>query len=279
MIAGRSRTFYRYVALGDSLTEGVGDEPHRDGTPRGWADRFAEQIAALAPQLCYANLAVRGRRVAEVREEQLEPALALKPDLASVIAGVNDLIRPRSDLDAALVHMDEMTSALRSQGATVLTVSFPDPPPLVPLARLMRARLAAFNAGVRSVARDRGAVLVDLSGSPLATDTRLWSDDRLHLNAQGHRQLAYEVAEAMIGPQVLEWQAGVELAAPAPSAVAARVQAELRWGYRFLMPWIGRRLTGRSTGDGRQAKRPELLPLSALSAPAQTREQMAVHNE
>ncbi len=267
MIGGHVTTLYRYVALGDSLTEGIGDDRNLDGTPRGWADRFAEQIAGLAPQLLYANLAVRGRRVAEVREEQLEAALALEPDLASVIAGVNDLIRPRSDLDAALAHMDAMTRALRNQGATVLTVSFPDPPPLVPLARLMRGRLAAFNAGLRSVADAQGAVLVDLAQSPLGTDPRLWCDDRLHLNAEGHRYLAHVMAEAVTGPQALEWSSEAVLAAPAPADVGARLQAELRWGYRFLMPWIGRRVTGRSSGDGRRAKRPELLPLAAQRVP------------
>src|SRR3954466_9574620 len=91
--------FHRYVALGDSGTEGVGDEPHPDGSERGWADRLAAILAEKNPQLLYAHLAVRGRLTAQIHEEQLGPALALEPDLATVMAGLNDIIRPRHDLD------------------------------------------------------------------------------------------------------------------------------------------------------------------------------------
>lgn len=100
--------FHRYVALGDSGTEGVGDQPHPDGSERGWADRLAEFLADANPQLLYANLAVRGSLAAQVREQQVAPALALEPDLITVVAGINDVIRPRLDLDASLAHMDEM---------------------------------------------------------------------------------------------------------------------------------------------------------------------------
>jgi lysophospholipase L1-like esterase len=266
MNAVSTKPFQRYVALGDSQTEGVGDELHPDGTPRGWADRFAEQLSGVSPELLYANLAVRGRRIVQVHEEQLEPALVLKPDLASVIAGVNDMIRPRFDLDAALSHMDAMTGVLRSQGATVLTATFPDPSSVAPLARLMRERLAAFNAGLRALAAAHGALLVDLERVPLAADPRLWCDDRLHLNAEGHRELAAAMAEAVLGMPAPDERPNVASIPPSAHDAHARLLAELRWGYRFLLPWIWRRLTGRSSGDGRRAKRPELLPVSPTEA-------------
>ena len=85
--------YLRYVAMGDSQTEGVGDGDDVTGL-RGWADRLAERLAIGNPGLQYANLAVRGRLAAQVHTEQLGPALALRPDLATVFAGVNDLLRP-----------------------------------------------------------------------------------------------------------------------------------------------------------------------------------------
>jgi lysophospholipase L1-like esterase len=252
--------FHRYVALGDSGTEGVGDEPHPDGSERGWADRLAEFLAEANPQLLYANLAVRGRRLAEVREEQLAPALALEPDLATVIAGINDLLRPRFDLGASLGQLEAMLRALRQAGATVVTGTYPDVSPINPVARLTRKRLGFFNAGVRDVARRTGALLVEAEDFPLLADKRLWCDDRLHLSPVGHRGLAAATARTLgladvddMLPESLERH-------------RMRLGEELRWARTFLAPWIHRRLTGRSSGDGRVCKRPELLALQQQSA-------------
>ncbi len=252
--------FSRYVALGDSQTEGVGDDLHRDGVERGWADRFAEVLALENPHLLYANLAVRGRRIGEVHEQQLAAALALEPDLVSVIAGMNDVIRPRFDLDAALAHMDEMQRALCASGATVLTTTFPDLSSFTPAARLVRTRLARFNVGLRAIAEARGSLLLDAEQIQLASDRRLWCDDRLHLNPDGHRVFA----SAMAGTLELSavdhtWRGPLP---PAPlEPPGRRLQDELRWVQTFLLPWIGRRLTGRSSGDRRYAKRPKLESL------------------
>ena len=49
--------FLRYVAIGDSTTEGL-EDPYPDGSGyRGWADRLAERMAQASPGLLYANLA------------------------------------------------------------------------------------------------------------------------------------------------------------------------------------------------------------------------------
>src|ERR1044071_5560938 len=105
----------RYVAIGNSTTEGM-DDPRPDGTYRGWADRLAERLAEINPDLLYANLAVRGRRISQVRAEQLAPALALEPDLATVVAGLNDLLRRRYDPDATAGHLEAMLVELRGAG-------------------------------------------------------------------------------------------------------------------------------------------------------------------
>src|SRR5581483_2778619 len=177
-----NRGFHRFVAIGDSTTEGL-DDPADTGGYRGWADRLADRLAALEPDFRYANLAVRGRYVDQVRSEQLGPALALRPDLAGVIAGVNDLLRPRCDIDQVVGVLDEMFAAMIGIGATVVTVTQPDPAAVVRMARPVRRRLLAYNQGLRESAVRRGVVVVDFGRMPIATHPVFWSEDRLHLNA------------------------------------------------------------------------------------------------
>ena len=249
--------FHRYVALGDSGTEGLGDDPHPDGSERGWADRLAAVLAEANPDLLYANLAVRGRRLAEVHEQQLAPALALEPDLATVVAGINDLLRGKFDLDASLSHVDEMLRDLRAAGSTVVTATYPDVSGLVPGARLLRNRLRQFNDGLRSVAASNEALIVEAEDFPVLADSKMWCTDRLHLSPEGHRGLAAATA------RTLGLTGGPSLPAQeTASARRHRLQEDVQWARAFLLPWIGRRLTGRSSGDGRFAKRPDLGPLA-----------------
>jgi lysophospholipase L1-like esterase len=256
-------TYTRYVALGDSQTEGVGDGDDISGL-RGWADRLAERLARHEPGLRYANLAVRGRLAGQVRAEQLAPALALRPDLATVVAGVNDLLRPRFDADEVAGHLEAMFAALTAQGARVATLTFPDPGRISPLARRLAPRVTALNDRVREAARRHGVVVADTAAQPVAADPRLWSPDRLHAGPLGHDRIAAAVAHALELPG-----SDADWADPLPTTAPARpsITAELRWAASFLGPWLARRLRGRSSGDGRTAKRPELLPMTASGSP------------
>ena len=254
--------FHRYVALGDSGTEGVGDYPHPDGSERGWADRLAELLAEANPQLLYATLAVRGSLVAQVHEQQLAPALELEPDLITVVAGINDVVRPRLDLDTSVTHMAEMLRDLAaSAAATVVTATFPDVSPINPVARLARRRLQHFNERLRTIASKRGALLVEAEDFPVLADRRMWCEDRLHLSPEGHRGLA--AATALTLGVSIDDPSAPGPHSPGPSvARRLRLNEELRWARAFLLPWMHRRLTGRSSGDGRHAKRPQLAPVS-----------------
>ena len=126
--------YRRYVAIGDSMTEGLGD-PDPAGGHRGWADRLAEVLAGQEPSLAYANLAVRGRTTAQIRAEQLGPALELQPDLVTVMAGMNDLVRSGFDAASVVADIEEMFARLTESGARVATVTFPDLGKVSPLAR------------------------------------------------------------------------------------------------------------------------------------------------
>ncbi|MGW4891977.1 SGNH/GDSL hydrolase family protein, partial [Kitasatospora sp. NPDC004240] len=188
--------YLRYVALGDSQTEGVGDGDDATGL-RGWADRLAERIAVTSPGLGYANLAVRGRLAGQVRAGQLAPALALRPDLATVVAGFNDLLRPGFDADEVAGHLEAMFAALTAQGARVATVTFPDAARITPLARPIGPRVVALNDRLRAAADRHGVLVAETARHPVVTDPRLWSADRLHAGPLGHDRIAAAVAEAL----------------------------------------------------------------------------------
>ncbi|GGL30038.1 SGNH/GDSL hydrolase family protein [Planomonospora parontospora] len=257
--------YLRYVALGDSQTEGLGDGDETAGL-RGWADRLADRLAATSPGLRYANLAVRGRLASQVHAEQLGPALALRPDLATVVAGVNDLLRPRFDADEVAGHLEAMFAALTAQGALVATLTFPDIARIAPLARPAAPRAAALNQRIRAAASRHGVVVAETSHHAVVTDPRLWSRDRLHASPLGHERIAAAVAHALGLPgSGDDWTHPLPSPAAVPSGWRAAA-AEARWAATFLGPWLGRRLRGRSSGDGRTAKRPHLLPVAVLPA-------------
>jgi uncharacterized protein (DUF952 family)/lysophospholipase L1-like esterase len=253
--------FGRYVALGDSQTEGLLDPDGRGGY-RGWADRLAELLAVDDPHLAYANLAVRGKLIGAIHAEQLEPALALRPDLATVMGGLNDLLRPGFDPQPAVAHLDAMVAALRAAGATVLTNTFPALEEIAPVLRRLAPRVHAFNDGIREVAARRGARLVDFAARGVGTDPRIWSPDRIHANPFGHALIAAAFADTLGRSGHEGWSD--PLPARAPLSALHRAGTEARWLGTNVAPWLLRRARGRSSGDGITAKRPRLLPVAPV---------------
>ena len=257
-----ARRFERYVAIGDSSTEGL-DDPAGDGSFRGWANRLAEQIArtqAGRGGLHYANLGVRGRTTREIRAQQLAPALAMRPDLVSLFSGTNDIVSRRFDLAAVAADLGAMMTAVRATGATLLTFTLPDLAPVMPIAHRLAPRITTLNEAIRQAAGRTGAVLVDFAEHPVASDPRLWSPDRLHANADGHARIAAALAEALGLPGAdSAWRQPLPPAAP--RSTARRLRDELVWGKNYLLPWLVRHSLGRSSGDRRRPKRPELAPV------------------
>ncbi len=250
----------RYVAVGDSFTEGVADPADGPGECRGWADRLAEHLAVAQGSIDYANLAVRGRLLGQVLDEQLPAALAAGPDLISLVAGGNDLLRPGADPDRLAAALDEAVAEIRSTGADVLLATGVDPRQ-TPLIGRTRGRSATYNAHLWSIARRHGAVVLDQWGAAWVQDRRMWDADRLHLNPEGHRRTALAAAAVLGVPVEEDW--ATPLAPEPPGARRERVVAEVTWVRSFVVPWVGRRLRGRSSGDGRVAKRPQLTTLTA----------------
>jgi lysophospholipase L1-like esterase len=182
----------RFTVLGDSLSEGVGDRV--DGGWRGWAALLAEGIAGPGQRVEFRNFAVSGAQSREVAEQQAPEAVAFRPDLASVVVGVNDTLRHTFDIARLARRLDRVCADLTEGGAVLLTACLPDPgrmlglPP--PLARPLARRQKAVNDLVHAVSARYDAVHLHLT-DPLWTDDRsLWSADRLHPGERGHRAVA-----------------------------------------------------------------------------------------
>jgi lysophospholipase L1-like esterase len=258
-----------FVAIGDSFTEGLHD-PDPGGGYRGWADRVAGAMAQRRSGFQYANLAIRGKLLDQVLAEQLPRAVAMAPDLVSLAAGGNDILRG-SDVDVLAAQFESGVAKLQAAGCRVIIFTGFDPR-MFPVIRWLRGRIAAYDMHLRGIADEAGCDLVDLWSMRALNDTRAWSPDRLHLTGEGHRLVALRTCEVLGVPVTAAWRAPLPPAAAAVSRDGARWLAarrqDARWAREFAAPWLRRRLTGASSGDGLSAKRPELLALSASASAA-----------
>jgi lysophospholipase L1-like esterase len=256
--------FRRYVAIGDSSTEGL-EDPDGNGGYRGWADRLAQHIADGQDEpLEYANLAIRGKRMNEIRTGQLYDALGMRPDLLSVFGGMNDVIVPRCDFDSIRADYVIIFSLARSQGAMVLSFTVPDLAAINPLGMTFRQRVTKLNDIIRAEAERHDVVVMDFEQYPVAQDPRLWFADRLHGNELGHEKVAAALAWRLGIDSFDEgWAVPLE-GEPVRPRGRQLVTSDIDWAVRYLAPWLGNGIRGIRTGRGIQRKRPipEVLPKS-----------------
>jgi lysophospholipase L1-like esterase len=253
-----------FVAMGDSFTEGLGD-PYPDGVhDRGWADlvaaRLAAEAAARGAEFGYANLAIRGRLFGRVGDEQLPAALAMRPGLVSFAAGGNDALRRSFEPGPLTARFDETIGTLRAAGADVILFRSTDVSRRLPAAKVLKPRVELLNRLVTEIARRHGAYLVDLWDDDAFLHPDAFSVDRLHLSPAGHRRVAAHVLTALGLVPDPDWLASPDPVVRASWRVARA--ADARWAAQYLAPWVRRRLTGRSSGDLRVPKRPDLSPLT-----------------
>jgi lysophospholipase L1-like esterase len=248
-------TISRYVALGDSFTEGIGDPhpPSANGL-RGWADLVAIQLAEHRPDFRYANLAVRGRTMHDVLEDQIDAAIALEPDLVTIYAGLNDLLKIRTDIDAMMARYGEAMARLQRAGARVLTFTAADIG-TVPVFRRLRGRAAIYNELLRAVVDELGLDLVDFWRLKEFRDPRMWDGDRIHLSPVGHVQIAVRVLDKLAVPHELACPIGAQV----PGVRSLR--ADLYWAATFAAPWAFRRLRRLTPGAGIE---PKLASMTAV---------------
>ncbi len=254
--------FRSFVALGDSFTEGMSDALP-DGTYRGWADLLAQRLAARRAGFRYANLAVRGKLMRQIAREQVAPGAAMGADLVTLVGGLNDVLRPRCDMAEICGLFEESVARLAPSCRQLVLMRSPGR--RGPVLERYRARMETLFAFIDDAAQRHGALVVDLFASRSLGDPRLWADDRLHLTAEGHRRVAEAVWQRLGFEPGFDWDQPLPLTAPGSWAV--RRGADLRFAREHLLPWIGRRLSGRSSGDGLAPKRPDLAPLPVEDYP------------
>lgn len=246
------RTFPSYVAIGDSFTEGVGDDLP-DGRVRGWADLVAVGLAfASTEPVTYANLAIRGRLLAPIISGQLDAALALEPALLSVNGGGNDILRPRVSIPAIADQLEAAVDRATAAGAHVVLASGANPSRHMPFGSLVQVRGSRLAQALKDRLPKDNVTFVDNWSDAELGEIRYWSRDKIHLNPLGHQRVASNVLAALGVP--------VPAVSGAPSPVDARMRAAAYWR-EYVFPWIGRRLTGRSSGDNRQPKIATLQPV------------------
>ncbi|MDT5327576.1 MAG: hypothetical protein QOF25_4728 [Mycobacterium sp.] len=254
--------YSRYVALGDSQTEGLWDGDDNTGV-YGFADRLAVMLDTLHPGIAYANLAVRSRRIRDVLDDQLPAALDMEPDLITSCIGMNDVTRPGRTFERALADLDYLHDRLAESGATVVTTTFPDLARILPVGRLIAGRVVEINDVIRSAAVRHAFRLVDLYGVPSMTDPDTWSTDRVHGSPRGHALFAAAAAEALGLPgSNHDWaHARPDVVQP---GFRSRLYSQGLWAQNLLMPWLWRHFRGLSGGTGRGPKRPVLDGLQGL---------------
>lgn len=243
----------RFAAIGDSFTEGVGD-PLPDGSMRGWADLVAAGLAAgLDEPVDYVNLAIRGRLIDRIVTEQLEAALSLDPlpTLVTFNGGGNDMMRPGFQLERIMGLIEQAIERCEDAGVTLLLLSGGDPTLRLPRGPVMSERGRIYLEAVHDMlTRYPHLTFVDNWSDAELRRAPYWSDDRLHLGPLGHARVAARVLTAL----------GVDTALPtADTGDEGRsgALAEARYYARYVLPWIARRATGRSSGDGRTPKHPQ----------------------
>ncbi|WP_236796515.1 SGNH/GDSL hydrolase family protein [Amycolatopsis sp. GM8] len=253
--------YERFIALGDSCTEGLYDPYPGSTSYRGWADLAAASLATANPQLRYANLGVRGRRLDQIVVEQIPSALDLQPDVVALFGGANDVMNRNSRAEVVARRVDAAVRMLTRSVPTVAVFTLSDVSSRIPGVLPIRPRIDALNVAIRESAARHGALLVDLADEQV-DDLRYFGPDRLHLSEPGHRRLAAHLLTRLDVPFDPAWLE------PLPGEpVHPGLGSHAHWMWHEVLPAAAARtrdwFTGRSPGDGFTAKRPELLPVLA----------------
>lgn len=246
-----------YVALGDSLSEGLGDFGFAESRVHsGWADRFAMLLAREAKKhnhdFHYANMAIRGAKIADIMGIQLERALAEKPDLVTVMAGQNDLLSSTENMPKLERQFREGIQKLKDAGCTVIVSNTINPIHLMvfrPLARLA----TVMTEMIERVAKELDVPVHDVHRIESLADVAYWAEDMVHFSGPGHIKVANEAAALLKLSYRLSELDDIEIAEPARGVLGTS-----RWVAVHVLPFFWRRIRRVSSGDGLEPKLPTL---------------------
>lgn len=256
-----TRSYLRFAALGDSTTVGIGDpvpdergraRNRLQGSWRGWARHLADALAS-SYDVSFCNLAVSGATASTLRADQLADAVAHRPDVASVMVGINEALRSSWDVARVRDDLEAVAGQLTMAGATLMTVRFHDHGEVLGLPLFVRrglsARIAALNAIYDDLHATFGGIRLDLRGRPELYLRECWSIDRFHPSEIGHRRLAHAFAEVMV-------EAGYDFTLPSLTPAGGfppSWQRDVGWLAAEGVPWIGRRVRDLGPWAARQA--------------------------
>ncbi|MEU7905464.1 SGNH/GDSL hydrolase family protein [Actinoplanes sp. NPDC049118] len=194
----RASHWQRFVVVGDSLAKGLG-EPTDGYRSLPWGARTAAALRRAQPDLVHLNLGVENLRAAEVRETQLDAALALKPDLAAVVCGGNDILPRNFDPEAVSADLDGIMGPLREAGADIVTFTLQDLSAAYPALAEgpLLPRIRQLNDLVREVAARHDAIVVEMWSHPARADRDIYSSDLKHASMRGHAIVAAATIRAL----------------------------------------------------------------------------------
>jgi lysophospholipase L1-like esterase len=261
-----TKYLYRsYVAIGDSLTEGLGDfdfELSRFGC--GWADRLGELFARVAYEagesFDYANLSLRGSSLYEILTAQLEDALKLKPDLVTIMAGSNDFMRAKKYHPEMRALLRGAVKRLHEQGTHVVLVNTVNPVHLG-MFRLLSGKARSMSQLINDVALEYEVPLLDVFNMKEFEHLQMWCDDMVHFSGHGHIRIANRAASLLGLDQGFDELEIAEIQKPDRSAKAVCV-----WFVKHVMPYIGRRIRNTSSGAGLEPKHESFVTLISREA-------------
>lgn len=239
-----------------------------DGNYRGWGDRIADEMSKLSENFTYANLAIRGKLVGQVINDQVPQALKFvtgKDTLITFHAGANDALRPGYDAAKTIEMYQNAVRKIAASGATILLFTvLEDTGNKGKGSEVWKKRFSEYNNAIREVGAEVGAIISDANDLDFFKDNRFLAFDRLHLNEEGHWRVTQGVLEVIGYPFDSAWRIPLPPAKPTPW-IKERITGVL-WFFAFALPWIIRRIQGKSSGDGRIAKYPQPISWPRVSS-------------
>ena len=255
------KPYRSYVAIGDSLSEGLGDFTFTlDRNHNGWTDRLAGIMAKEAEEagyeFHYANLAIRGCKLEKIMNHQLREALRLQPDLVTVMAGSNDLLGKEDSLPRIEATLRLGILELLAAGCDVVVANTINPLHLR-VFKPLRHRAERFSQMIDRVARDFEIPVLDVYGIKDFESLLFWADDMVHFSGHGHIAVANRAAKILNLRYRYPELDPIEL-----DPISRGMSETFRWIIRDVIPFFSRKLRGVTSGDGLEPKHTKLAPFN-----------------
>ena len=184
-----------WVVTGDSITQGA----KWLGRERGYPELIQERVrwSLKRRRDLFINSGISGERTAGLLTDFDWRVLHFRPDIVSIMIGMNNATAGAAGRDAFTADLHELIRRVRAAGALpILHRTNPIDPEADDSSR-SRADIPAYDERIAQVAREENVILVDnwsrwRESKPDVASLRAWLADPIHPNGAGHRQFAIE---------------------------------------------------------------------------------------